>query len=174
MKTRTFLTQLVVAGLLCGAGIPVLAQAPGGGGGGARGGMLNAEQFGKLRESSQASRTELTALTEKLAEAQKAAVKAATAKNADEKTVRTAVEAVSKIQTDIALLRFKAVKEIAPTLTDEQKTQMEARPGMAYNMLLGGFGGGMGGGMGGPQGGGRRGGAGGGAGGAGGGGGANR
>ena len=28
------------------------------------------------------------------------------------------------------------------TLTDEQKTQMDARPGMAYNALFGGMGGG--------------------------------
>jgi Spy/CpxP family protein refolding chaperone len=165
MKTRTFLTNLMVAGgLLCGAAFPVLAQAPGGGGG--RGGMLTPDQMTKLRETMQGSQSDLTQLNEKLAAAQKEAIKAATAKNADEKTVRAKIEAVTKIQTDIAMLRFKGVKEIAPTFTDEQKTQMEARPGMAYGMLLGGFGG-----MGGAPGGGRRGGAGGGAGGGGGGGG---
>ena len=47
---------------------------------------------------------------------------------------------MAKIQTDIAVLRLKAVKEIASTLTDEQKTQMEERPGMAYNSLFGGMG----------------------------------
>jgi Spy/CpxP family protein refolding chaperone len=66
------------------------------------------------------------------------AVKAALAKDADEKTVRAKIEAVAKIQTDIAMMRLKAVQEIAPTLTDEQKTQMNERPGMAYGSLFGG------------------------------------
>jgi hypothetical protein len=106
-----------------------------------------------MREANQASQSELTQLNEKLATAQKEAVAAALAKDASEKTVRPKIEAVAKIQTDIAMLRLKGVKEIASTITDEQKTQMQERPGMGYNMLLGGFGG-MGGGMGG---GGRRG-----------------
>lgn len=141
MKTRTFLAStLVAAGLLCAAPFHAVAQAPGGG----MGGMLTQDQRTKLRETMQASQTEMTQLTEKLAAAQKEALKAALAKNADEKVLRTKIEAVAKIQTDIALLRFKAVKEIAATITDEQKTQMETRPGMAYNMLMGGGFGGMG------------------------------
>ena len=107
------------------------------------GGMLTTDQRTKLRESMQG--TEMTELSTKLAAAQKEAVQAATAKTPDEKTVRAKVEAVTKIQTDSAMLRFKAFKEIASTLTDEQKTQMESRPGMAYMMVLGGgFGGGGG------------------------------
>ena len=117
------------------------------------GGMLTQDQRTKMREAMQASQSELTQLNEKLAAAQKEAVAAALAKDASEKTVRPKIEAVAKIQTDIAMLRLKGVKEIASTITDEQKTQMQERPGMGYNMLLGGFGG-MGGGMGG---GGRRG-----------------
>jgi hypothetical protein len=45
------------------------------------------------------------------------------AKDATEKTVQPKIEAVNKIQTEAALLRFKAVTEIIPTLTDEEKTQ---------------------------------------------------
>ncbi len=142
MKTRTFLTHIVVAaGLLSVSAFQAAAQAPGGGG---MGTMLTQEQRTKLRESAQSA--ELTQLNEKLAAAQKEAVNAALAKDASEKTVRAKIEAVTKIQTEIAMLRFKAVKEIASTITDEQKTQMDSRPGMAYNMLLGGFGGMMGGG----------------------------
>jgi len=156
MKTKPLLIHLfVAAGLLCPAAFQAAAQAPGGGG---MGGMLTQDQRTKMRESMQASQSELTQLNEKLAAAQKEAVKAALAKDASEKTVRAKVEAVAKIQTDIAVLRLKGVKEISSSLTDEQKTQMDSRPGMAYNMLLGGFGG-MGPGMGG---GGRRGGGGGG------------
>ena len=151
MKTRTFLTHtLVAAGLLCAAAFQAVAQAPGGGG---PGGLLTQEQRTKMRETMQALQGDLSPLTNKLAVAQKEAVKAALAKDADEKTVRAKIEAVAKVQTDIAVLRLKAVKEIASTLTDEQKTQLDERPGMAYNMLFGGMGG-----MGGMGGGGRRGG----------------
>ena len=153
MKTRTFLTHILVAvSLLCAAAFQAVAQAPGGGG---PGGVLTQEQRTKMRETMQAMQADLAPLTNKLAVAQKDAVKAALAKDADEKTVRAKIEAVAKVQTDIAVLRLKAVKEIASTLTAEQKTEMDARPGSAYNSLFGGMGG-MGGG------GGRRGGAGGG------------
>ena len=143
MKTRTFLTHILVAvSLLCAAAFQAVAQAPGGGG---SGGILTQEQRTKMRETMQALQADLTPLTNKLATAQKDAVKAALAKDADEKIVRAKVEAVAKVQTDIAMLRFKTVKEIASTLTDEQKTQMDARPGTAYNSLFGGMGGGGGG-----------------------------
>src|SRR6266566_1847525 len=112
MKSRTFLTPiLITTALLSVLATQAIAQGRAGGG---AGGVLTAEQ--------------------------KEAVKAALAKDADEKSVRPKIEAVTKIQTEIALLRLKAVKEIASTLTDEQKTQIETRPGVAYNALLGGFG----------------------------------
>ena len=126
------------------------------------GGILTQEQRTKLRESMQATRAETTTLMEKLAEAQKEALKALLAKDVDEKAVRAKLEAVAKIQTDLTMLRLKAVKEVAATLTEEQKTQINERPGIAYMMLLG-SGGGMGGGQrGGGGGGGARGGGGGG------------
>lgn len=138
MKTGIFVTQVLVGvSLLCGFAFEAVAQAPGGGG---PGGMLTQEQRTKMRETMQSLQADLSPLTNKLATAQKEAVKAALAKDADAQTVRAKLEAVSKIQTDIAVLRLKAVKEIASTLTDEQKTQMAERPGMAYNMLFGGMG----------------------------------
>jgi len=138
MKSRTFLTHIIFTGAL----VSILAtQAFGQGrGGGGAGGLLTPEQRTKIRESLQSSQSDVTELTTKLAAAQKEAVKAALAKDADEKSVRPKIEAVTKIQTEIALLRLKAVKDVAPTLTDEQKTQIENRPGVAYNALLGGFG----------------------------------
>lgn len=162
MKTRTFLVSALVAtGLLCASALPTAAQAPGGG----RGGMLTQDQRAKMREAMQASQSEMTRLNEKLAAAQKEALAAMLASNASDASVRAKVEAVSKIQTEIAMLRFKGVKEIASTLTDEQKSQMQERPGMGYMMLVGGMGGmgGLGGpgGQGGGPGGGRRGGGGG-------------
>ena len=136
MKSRTFLTDIIfTAALLSVLAIPAFGQGRAG-----AGGLLTPEQRTKIRESLQSSQTEVTELTTKLAAAQKEAVKAALAKDADEKSVRPKIEAVTKIQTEIALLRLKAVKDVASTLTDEQKTQIENRPGMAYNALLGGFG----------------------------------
>jgi uncharacterized membrane protein len=97
----------------------------------------------------------LTALNTKLAAAQKDAVDAALAKDATEAGVRAKVEAVAKIQTDIAVLRYtKAVKPIVASVTDDQKTQIAAAPGMTYNQFFGG-GGGFGGRRGGGGGGGR-------------------
>ncbi len=141
MKTRTFLTHLVVAaGLLAPAADQARAQAPGGGGG-----VLTQEQRTQLRESMQSSQDALAPLNEKLAAAQKEVLKAALAKTPDEKVIREKVEAVGKIQTEIAMLRFKSVKGVVSTITDEQKTQIQERPGMTYMMLFGGGFSGMGG-----------------------------
>jgi len=52
-----------------------------------------------MRETMQAMQADLAPLTNKLAVAQKDAVKAALAKDADEKTVRAKIEAVAKVQT---------------------------------------------------------------------------
>jgi hypothetical protein len=167
MKTGTFLKCLTAAaGLLCAVTFQAVAQPAGGGGagGGGRGGfrpVLTQDQMTQMRDALQGSE-EMTALTTKLAAAQKEAIDAALAKDAKDETVRAKVEAVAKIQTDIAMLRYtKGVKPIAASITDDQKTQIDAAPGMTYNQLLGG-GGGFGGGRGG-RGGGGAGGAGGGA-----------
>ncbi len=145
MKTRMFLKYTVLAsGLLCATAFQALGQAEGAGaGGGRRGGpaLLTQEQRTKMREAMQDSRTELTALNEKLAAAEKEAVKAALAENPDEKTVRAKIEAVTKLQTEVMMLRFKAVKAIAPTLTSEQKSQLENAPRggfMALFQMMGG------------------------------------
>ena len=148
MKTGTFLKCLTVAaGLLCATTLQVAAQPAGGGGGGGRGGrggVLTPEQNTQMRDALPMDSAELTALTAKLTAAQKEAVDAALAKDATEATVRAKVEAVSKIQVDIAMLRYsKAVKPIAASVTDEQKTQIDATPGPTYGQFFGGgFGGG--------------------------------
>ncbi|HVV73941.1 MAG TPA: periplasmic heavy metal sensor, partial [Verrucomicrobiae bacterium] len=121
MKTRVFITRtIVIATVLVGATLQSFAQ-PGPGGG--RGGLLTQEQRSKLRDAMQPSQTQLTELNQKLATAQREAIKAALAENPDESVVRGKVEAVTKIQTDIAMLRFKGLKEIKSTLTDEQKSR---------------------------------------------------
>lgn len=89
-----------VAGSLFACNIAVFAQASGG-----RGGALTAEQNQQIMTAVQGS-TELTALTTKLAAAQKEAVNAALAADATDASVRAKVEAMSKIQTDIAMRRY--------------------------------------------------------------------
>jgi Spy/CpxP family protein refolding chaperone len=155
MKTGTFLKCLTVAaGLLCATTLQVAAQPAGGGGGGGGGGrgrgVLTPEQNQQMRDALPQDSADLTALTTKLTAAQKEAVDAALAKDATDANVRAKVEAVAKIQTDIAMLHFsKAVKPIAASVTDDQKTQIAAAPAataMTYGQLFGGgFGGGRGG-----------------------------
>jgi hypothetical protein len=59
-------------------------------------------------------------------------------------TVKPKIEAVTKIQADMALLRFKGVKAIASNLTVEQKTQLKNAPNGGYPALFGMMGGGQG------------------------------
>jgi Spy/CpxP family protein refolding chaperone len=151
MKTRTFITSILVATGFLGATAFQAAAQGGGGGGGGRGGMgmgmnLTEDQRTQMGEAMQSLRTDLAPLNEKLAAAQKEALKAALAKNPDEKTIRAKIEAVNKIQVDIGMLRLKAMKGLIGTLTEEQKTQMDTRPGGAYQMFMGGGMGAMGGG----------------------------
>jgi len=145
MKTRLFLSLIAASTLLCTGAFQAQAQAPGGGGRGGFRGVLTEEQMTKMREAMQAAQADFAPLNEKLAAAQKEALKAATAKNADPAAVRAKVEAVAKIQTDIAMLRCKVLKDVMASLTDEQKAQIEERPGMTYGMFLGGGFGGFGG-----------------------------
>ena len=147
MKTRTFLKCLTVAAaLLCAATIQVVAQPGGGGGGGGFGGgrgrgALNQDQMQQMRDALQGA-TEIADLNTKLAAAQKDAVTAALAKDAKDSDVRAKLEAVAKIQTDIAMVRYaKGVKPIAASITDDQKTQINDAPGGTYNQLFGGGGG---------------------------------
>ena len=156
MKKRTFLIMTVAAGLLCATTFQAVAQAGSGGGvggggggrGGGRGGVLTQDQNTQIRTAVQGS-ADLTALTTKLAAAQKDAIDAALAPDATEASVRAKVEAVSAIQTDIAVMRYTvAIKPVVPSITADQKTQIDAAPPAAvYGQLFGGgFGGGRGGG----------------------------
>ena len=131
----------VAAGLLCATAFQAVAQPGGGGGGGfgGRGGVLTPEQNQQMRDALPQDSADLTALTAKLTAAQKDAIDAALAKDATDANVKAKLEAVAKIQTDIAMLRYsKAVKPIAASVTDDQKTQIDAAPGMTYNRFFGG------------------------------------
>jgi spore coat protein CotH len=113
----------------------------GGFGGGMRGGMMGGGMLDALTQEQrtkidEAVLADMAALTQKLTNAQKDAVKAAMDKNATAANIKAKIEAVAKIQTEIAMLQFtKGIKAI--TLTDEQKTGMEASSSMAYQQLFG-------------------------------------
>lgn len=149
MKIKMLTYALLGAGLLGACTLPAAAQGRGG-----MAGIISAEDRTAIRE---AIRDEAAKLQTDLQAAQKAAVEAALAKDANEADVKAKIEAVTKIQCQLAFANFKAVKKIVK-FTDEQTTQMKETPMVGY-MTLFGFGGGFGGGRG------RRGGAGGGGGG---------
>jgi Spy/CpxP family protein refolding chaperone len=151
--TKTMLVAALVVGGLFADSTGLFAQAGGaGGGGGRRGGggrgVLTPEQNQQIMTAVQGS-ADLTALTTKLEAAQKEAVAAALAPDATEASVRAKVQAVSAIQTDIAVMRYTvAVKAVVPSITADQKTQIDSMPAAAtYGQLFGGgaFGGGRGG-----------------------------
>ena len=119
---------------------------------------LDDKQMELYREASEQNRDTLTKLDEKLRVAQKELLQAAIAEKYDEKIVGEKAATVAKIQTEMTLLRAKALSTLAPTLKPEQRDQLESSR-FAAAMLSGGMGafgggaGGPGGGPGGPGGG---------------------
>jgi len=108
-----------------------------GGGFGRGGGALTADQTTQLNTAITANQADLTALQDKLTAAQKDVLTAVLAK--DDAAVRSKLEAVANIQTDIAMLRYsKGVTKVAPAITSDQKTTMNATPGQSYYALFGG------------------------------------
>ncbi len=147
MKTRILTYALTVVSLLCGATFQASAQQ---GAGAGRGAILSQEDRTAVQE---ATRDQLTKLRADLQAAQKAAVEAALSADAKDADIKAKLEAVSKIQNEIALIYCKAVKKNVK-FTDEQTTRMKETPGIGYMTLFGGGGfGGRGGGRGGRGGG---------------------
>ena len=108
----------------------------GGRGGGGFGGPLTADQTTQLNNAIAVDQTNFTALQDQLAAAQKDVIVAALAKS-DDNTVRARLEAVVKIQTDIAVLRYtKGIHALAATITADQKTAMNTAPAQAYDTLF--------------------------------------
>jgi hypothetical protein len=113
---------------------------------------LDEKQRELLREASQKDSDELRKLEEKLRAAQKELVHTVLAEKYDEKAVHEKVDAVSRLQVEITMLRAKTLSTVAPTLKPEQREQLENSP-LAMSLLnAGGFGGFRGGGPGGPGG----------------------
>ena len=132
---------------------PSIGNYTGGPTGGAQGGMpgmgrMMGGRGGLSQELRQKINDAVPAdLQTKLQDAQKAAVAAALAENATAASVKAKVDAVIKIQAEIAMPRYgKGLKLNMKDLTDEQKTQLNEMGAGAYNQLFaGGSGFGMGG-----------------------------
>jgi len=99
---------------------------------------LTADQTTQLNTAITAAQAELASLQDKLTAAEKDVVTAALAKS-DDAAVRSKLEAVANIQTDIAMLRYtQGVTKVAATITDDQKTTISATPAPTYYALFGG------------------------------------
>ena len=114
----------------------------GGGGGfggfGGGGGALTADQTAQLNSALSNAQPKLTPLQDKLTAAEKDVLTAALAKS-DDAAVRSKLEALANIQTDIAMLRYtQGVTKVAATITEGQKTSINATPGPTYYALFGG------------------------------------
>ncbi len=108
----------------------------GGRGGGGFGGPLTADQTAQLENGITSARTDFTTLQDQLTAAQKDVITAALAKS-DDNTVRAKLEAVAKIQTDIAVLRYtKGVHPIVASVTADQKTAINATPVPTYDTFF--------------------------------------
>lgn len=114
---------------------------PGGRGGFGGGFNLDEKQRELLREASTKNTDELKKLQDKLTAAQKELMQAVLAEKYDEKVVQEKADAVSKIQTEMLMLRAKALSTLAPTLKPEQRESLLTSR-MGTMMLSGGFGGG--------------------------------
>ena len=102
------------------------------------GGALTERQTTLLRDAIDDAHAKLAPLQDKLNAAQKDVVAAVLAKS-DDATVRSKLEAVANIQTEISMFRFtKGVREITATVTDNQKTNINTAPAQTYYSLFGG------------------------------------
>jgi Spy/CpxP family protein refolding chaperone len=110
------------------------AQPPRGGFGGLN---LDDQQRELLRNAARNDAEALRALNERLQAAQKEFAQAVIGEKYDEKLVREKAEAVSRIQTDITLLRTRAFATVVPTLKPEQREQLE-NPQLTYGIIMSG------------------------------------
>lgn len=97
-----------------------------------------------FQQALQKDSDQLRGLDEKLRAAQKELLGTVLATNYDEKAAHVKAEAVSKIQTELTLLRAKALASVVPNLNPEQRQQLAESP-FASMMLNGGGPGMMGG-----------------------------
>lgn len=103
-------------------------------GGGAAGGLgrvaivLTPEQRTSLRDASEEDRDKVRQLNEQLRSARRAVAEASFAKEFNEDTLRAKLEAAAKIDSELAIIRARALASIEPPLSDEQIEQLKNPP----------------------------------------------
>jgi hypothetical protein len=127
MKTRILSYALTAAALLCAAAFQASAQQ-----GGGRNPILSHDEQAAAR---QAARPQLAKLWADLQAARKAAVETALAEDAKDEDIKAKLEAVSKIENEMALVWCKTVKQTAK-LTEEQTGRMKDNPALGYTTLF--------------------------------------
>jgi Spy/CpxP family protein refolding chaperone len=103
-----------------------------------RGGFFDEKQRGLVREGMQKYGDDLRKLAEQLREAQREVLLAIMATNSDEKLVREKAEAAAKLQVEETLMRAKVLAPVAPTLTADQRAQLDRVPLPMLMNALGG------------------------------------
>jgi Spy/CpxP family protein refolding chaperone len=90
--------------------------------------VLTPEQRQSIRGALVENREQAAAIEEKLREARRAVLVTAVEKNFNEDALRQSLEAVSKLETELTLLRAKAFAKIEPPLSAEQIERIKSAP----------------------------------------------
>lgn len=90
--------------------------------------VLTPEQRQSLREVSEGDRQKVRELQEQLREARKAAAEAGIASEFNESALREKLEAAAKLDTELAILRARALSKIEPPLSSEQIERIKNPP----------------------------------------------
>lgn len=90
--------------------------------------VLTPEQRESMRTASEADREKTRELEEKIRDARKAALEATLEKNFNEDALRKKLDVAAKLDTELMLLRAKALSKIEPPLSDEQIQQIKNPP----------------------------------------------
>ncbi len=127
MKTKILIYACVAAGLVYAATYQAASQDAEN-----RGPILTRRDRAAVRKT---ARPQLSRLMADLQAARKAAVETALASDAKDQDIRAKLEAVSKIQNEVALIWCKAVKQTV-NLADDQIDRMKEDTGLGYATLF--------------------------------------
>jgi len=89
---------------------------------------LTEEQRTSMRETMEASRKEARPLEEKMRTARRDLQEAIHAEKVDEQLIREKAVEIGKLEGDLAVIRAKAMTQIRPSLTPEQRARMKNMP----------------------------------------------
>lgn len=90
--------------------------------------VLTPEQRESMRVAAEADREKTRDLEEKIREARKSALDATVESKFDENNLRKKLDAAAKLETDLTILRARALSKIEPPLSEEQIEQIKNAP----------------------------------------------